>query len=220
MSEHPILEDSGMKDSGPERTCVLTRRKAPAEDLLRVVVGPEGQIVPDFAGRLPGRGAWIALDRAALERAIEKRKLAPILSRALHIEGQTLQVPDGLADQIAQQLMRRALDRLGLENKAGHLTFGFDRIQEAIARGKVFALIHAGDAASDGVNKLANALKALRPTAWCIGVPAGRDDLSLALGRVNVVHAAVLHQGAADRLGQALSRWRSFVGQMPLENAA
>jgi len=207
-------------EAGPQRTCVLTRVAGQPETMLRLALAPDGRVVPDLAARLSGRGAWIAPDRAGLAQALAKGRLKAQLARAFHAEAGTLDVPADLVAHIDALLARRALDRLGLENRAGHLTFGFDRLIEAIERGRVRGLIHAGDAAADGCAKLDAALRRAGSAAWSQVIPAGRAELSLALGRANVVHAAVLEPGAAHRIERELERWRAFAGTGGLEHAA
>ncbi len=192
----------------PERTCVLTRTAGARDALIRLAVDDEGQVFPDLAARAPGRGAWLSPDRGLIATAAARGKLRGALLRAFKTT--RIAVPDDLADQIAAGLERRALDRLGLENKAGHLIWGSDRIGEAIAGGRARLLLHAADAAPDGMAKLDG--RARGAGIRSIVLPADRARLSLALGRENVVHAAVCDSGAAARAIAAVDRWRAFNG--------
>jgi ribosomal protein L7Ae-like RNA K-turn-binding protein len=121
-------------------------------------------------------------------------------------------VPDDLVATIATGLERRALDRLGLENKAGNLIWGSDRIGEALHAGRVRLLLHANDAAPDGRAKLDGKAKGAPNAVVSLVIPADRARLSLALGRENVVHAAVCDTAAAARVTAAVTRWRAFNG--------
>ena len=203
-------------EAGPERRCILTQTHGPRASLIRLAVGPEEQVAPDFAGKLPGRGAWIVADRAILEAALAKGKLKGALARAF--KSNALKVPDDLAYQIAAGLERRALDRLGLENRAGNLIWGHERIGEALIKGKVRLLIHAGDARPDGTGKLEAKRRGASPDTVSIVLPVGRDQLSMALGRENVVHAAISDAASAARVIEALERWAAFNGR-PVQDA-
>lgn len=194
----------------PERRCILTGAHGPRTALIRLALGPENQIAADLGAKLPGRGAWIVADRAVLETALAKGKLKGALARAF--KSNDLRLPDNLADQIALGLERRALDRLGLENKAGNLIWGHERVGEALLKGKVSLLMHAQDAKPDGMGKLEARRRGASPETVSIVLPVGRDQLSLALGRENVVHAAIGNSGSAARVIETLERWAAFNG--------
>ena len=199
---------------GPERKCVLTGDKADRAWLIRLVVSPDAEVLPDVRAKAPGRGAWIGVDRKALEAAIANGKLKSGLGRAFR--RRDLIIPDDLPEQIEKQLSRAALDRLGLEARAGTVLTGSDRINDAARSGQVKLLLHAADAGEDGNRKL--------DQAWRIGrdeegsdvrglvIVAPRTILSSALGRENVVHIAVTDRGAAGRVGDMLTRWHRFIG--------
>ena len=201
-------------EHGPERRCVVTGEVAPAGQLVRLALGPDGTIAPDVLGKAPGRGAWIGVPRAELEAAQAKGKLKGGLARGLHEGGFT--IPDDLGARIAAQLQRATLDRLGLESRAGTLISGNEKIEQAARRGQVRLLLHASDAGPDGRKKLAQ--------AWRVGeddegsgregrvLPVDRHTLSMALGRENAVHLAIIDARAADRVLTHLSRWQFFTG--------
>lgn len=198
----------------PERRCVLTGETASADRLVRLALGPDGQIGPDVLGKAPGRGAWIGVARDALETAMAKGKLKGALARTL--KEARLDIPADLGERIAAQLERATLDRLGLEARAGTLLTGTDKIETAARSGKVALLLHASDAAADGRKKLAQ--------AWRVGtdsegsgqmgaiLPADRSALSMALGRENAVHLALTDPRAAERVNAVLRRWQFFTG--------
>lgn len=196
----------------PERTCVLTRRKGNRDRLIRLALGPDGQVGPDVRARAPGRGAWISVGRAELDEANAKGKLKGALSRAFKTSD--LQIPENLGEQIERALRQAALDRLGLEARGGTLINGSDRIEAAARAGKVHLLIHAGDAREDGRRTLDQALRVGGRAGG--GEPRGlifpedRSILSMALGRENVVHIALTDPAAASRVSNALVRWRVF----------
>jgi len=199
----------------PERTCVLTRRKANRDTLIRLALGPDGTVAPDVRARAPGRGAWISVGRDELDKAVANGKLKAALQRAF--KSSDVSVPDDLAEKTAQALRQAALDRLGMEARAGNLINGADRVEAASRAGKVHLLIHAADAGDDGRKKLDQAWRAGGPSSALeanggrgLIFPEGRTILSIALGRENVVHVALIEPAAAARVLHALARWRDF----------
>ncbi len=205
--------------SDPVRTCILSRDEAPRDGLVRLVRAPDGRVLPDVRAKAPGRGAWIGVTRTALETAQARGKLRGALARAFKT-GEIV-ILDDLAALVAEALERNALDRLGLESRAGMLLTGSERIAEAARAGRLHALYHAADASEDGCRRLAQ--------AWRVGsdregsdlrglvLPVARPILSMALGRENVVHIGVTDRMAAGRLSDALDRWRRFIGPDPAE---
>ena len=194
----------------PERTCVLTRRKATKDELIRLALGPDGSVAPDVRARAPGRGAWIGVTRAELDAANAKGKVKGALQRAF--KANDIQIPADLGERIEQALRRTTLDRLGMEARAGNLINGADRIETAARAGKVHLLVHAADAGEDGRKRLDQAWRVGNGEAQGVIFPEGRTILSLALGRENVVHAALTDPAAAARVSHALARWRAFTG--------
>jgi predicted RNA-binding protein YlxR (DUF448 family) len=178
-----------------------------------LVLGPDGAVHPDVRAKAPGRGAWIGVTRPELETALAKGKLKGALARAFKTQG--VEIAPDLPERIEQALARACLDRLGMEARSGTLANGADRVEQAARAGKVHLLLHAADAGADGRRKL--------DQAWRVGgseelghsagleIPAPRTILSMALGRENVVHAALTDRGAAARVLEALTRWRAFI---------
>lgn len=209
-----VAEDRDGAGPVAERKCILSGVHGERASLIRLALGPDGQVWPDLAAKLPGRGAWIAPDRALLEQAMAKGRLKGALSRAFKAPAT---VPDDLAERIAAGLERRALDRLGLEHRAGHLIFGSEKLTEWARAGRLFMLLHAADAADDGVSKLDQAWRSGGGEMNdAIRVPVGREALSRALGRENVVHSGVNNGKAAARIAQELKRWAAFNGNQDL----
>ena len=204
--------DNAGEGAGSTRTCVLSRAKGERDDLIRLALGPDGQIAPDVRARAPGRGAWIAVNRAALDEANAKGKLKGALQRAF--KTQALDVPADLGEKIHGALRQNLLDRLGMEARAGNLVNGSERIEAAARAGKVAMLIHAADSGDDGRKRLDQALRVGARAAGGdprgVNFPEGRTILSLALGRENVVHLALTNPAAAARVRHALARWRAF----------
>lgn len=205
-----IAEKPGAEHHASLRTCIATREQKPPEELIRFVPGPDGQIVPDVARRLPGRGVWVTAERGAVAEAVKRKAFARSLKRQVA-------VPADLPDLVERLLVKRAMDALSLANKAGLVTTGFTRIEAAIAAGSVAALLHGLEAAADGVGKLDRRFQA---ASRQIGRPAPIiqeltvEQMSLALGRSNVVHAALSAGGATtnflNEVGR-VTRYRSGV---------
>ena len=198
----------------PERKCILSGKHDARDTLIRLAIGPEGQVAPDVRAKAPGRGAWIGVTKAELVEAQAKGKLKGALARAF--KGATLTIPETLADAIEAQLERATLDRLGLEARAGHLISGAEKIDAAARSGQVHLLLHARDAGEDGRKK--------RDQSWRVGqdaegtglagtiLPVDRGPLSMALGRDNAVHIAITDRAAATRILSALTRWQFYTG--------
>ena len=192
-----------------ERTCVLTRRKGSRDRLIRLAQGPDGSVAPDVRARAPGRGAWIGVGRLEFDTSVANGKLKSALQRAFKT-GDVI-VPADLGDQTERALRQAALDRLGVEARAGNLINGADRVETAARSGKVHLLIHAADAGEDGRKRLDQAWRAGGAASRGVIFPDERTILSLALGRENVVHVALIEPAAAARVHCALARWRAFI---------
>jgi predicted RNA-binding protein YlxR (DUF448 family) len=198
--------DDGLRGArkGVERLCVATRAVRPVADMLRFVAGPDGKVVPDIECRLPGRGVWITATRAALDRALRERSI----QRAFRGDAEADADLPGLVDRL---LERSALEGLSLANKAGQVVTGAAKVETSLATGNVSLLIHSSDAQPDGVRKLDAAARASGERLPVLRLFRG-EQLDLALGRPNVVHAALLaHPAGAGFLGRCLrlNRWRN-----------
>jgi predicted RNA-binding protein YlxR (DUF448 family) len=197
--------DAGPRKGGPgtERLCAVTRAVKPVDELIRFVVGPDG-VVPDLKRKLPGRGLWISAERATLKDAIARNVFARGFKREVRVTPELL-------DQTEQLLVRSALDALAIAGKSGLVAAGFAKAEAAMARDKVVGLIHASDAGADGVAKLAGALRR-REDADSIAIIKAftTAQLDLALGRSNVVHAALLAGSANDTFLARFARLERF----------
>ncbi len=178
---------------GHARRCIVTGDVRPDCELIRFVAAPNDEVVPDLAAKLPGRGMWVSADRACLERAAARNHFARAARRALTVSPQ-------LADHVAALLLRRLGDDLGLARKAGSLTLGFDKIAKSFAgRRPPVLLIEASDGAEDGRRKLMALARAHGLNLKLLDC-LNSQELSLALGRENVVHAALPSGQLADRI--------------------
>lgn len=186
------------------RRCALTRAPRPKDELIRFVLAPDGTVVPDLKERLPGRGMWLTAARDAVADAVKRK----VFTRALNGEAKA---PEELPAQVEQLLAEAALSSLALANKAGQAVFGYVKVEQAIAGGRVLALIHAREAAEDGCRKLDGKARATSGGQQILAIRTfGTDELSLATGRTNVIHAALIQGGAAERVLAAASRLERY----------
>lgn len=180
----------------PERRCIVTGEVQPKRGLIRFVVGPDGQIVPDLAEKLPGRGIWVSAERAVMDKAAKGA-----FARSAK---QPLTVPEGLSDLVEAGLARRLVDTVSLARKAGYAVAGFEKVKDWLAAGKAKVLLQASDGSDRGKGKL-----------WT--PPKGRwfgcltsAELGMAFGRDSVVHAALAAGGLAKRVVEEAAKLQGF----------
>ena len=188
-----------------ERRDLVTHEVMDESRLIRFVAGPDGSVFPDLGRKLPGRGLWVAADRASIETAAKKN----LFSRAAKTK---LSPAADLATTVETLLFRRCLDQLGLARREGVLISGFEKSAAAIRSGKAAWVVEASDGASDGRGKIL-ALARHQTTKVC-GVFSA-DDLSLALGLENAIHAVLLQGGRADRWTVEVERLAGFRSLRP-----
>ena len=186
-----------------ERRCIVTGDVLPERKLVRFVVGPENDIVPDLAAKLPGRGIWVSADASLLQRAVAKNLFAKAA------KAQVKAAAD-LPALVERLLVARIQDHLGLARRSGVLVTGFDNVERALTgRRKPALLVQASDGAADGFRKLSS-----MAASQGLEIPAlnvlSREELSVALGRENVVHAALFPGPLADRLALDAERLEGF----------
>ena len=187
----------------PERTCIVSRTVRPAADLIRFVVGPDRQVVPDLKHKLPGRGVWVTARSEVVEEAMKRR----LFHRAFKLD---VKVPETLPRDIEESMRSDVRQALSLANKAGMVISGFAKVESAISEKPLAALIHAAEAAEDGQRKLANRLRnRLGEAIYNCPVihDLSNDELDLALGRSHVIHAALVAGAGSDGF---LNRWRRY----------
>jgi uncharacterized protein len=180
------------------RRCIATGELRERAALLRFVVAPDGELVPDVAGRLPGRGLWLMPRRDIVERAVAKRLFARAARRPIS-------APLGLADRIEALLAQRCCETLGLARRAGQAVAGFERVADMVRRGRVGLLVFALDAAEAGRRRVA----ALGREVPAAGALTG-TELGAAFGRDRVAHVAVAPGPFADRLAADMRRIAGF----------
>ena len=178
-----------------DRMCIVTRERGQPDDLIRFVAGPDGSVVPDLRHALPGRGCWVTAERSVVDQAV-KRKL---FGRALKTEVTTDPDLGGMVDRL---LCDSLFGMMNLARKSGQFVTGSGKVDDAIRSGAALALMHATDAADDGVRKLrqANTARAMGVTE--AEIPVFRlfsaDELALVMGEGAFIHAAALAGQAGE----------------------
>jgi uncharacterized protein len=191
------------KRYGAERFCAATRSVRSLDDLIRFVIGPDG-VVPDIKRKLPGRGLWITADKATLKDAIARNVFARGFKSEVRATAELLDLTERL-------LVRAALDTLAMAGKSGLVVAGFGKVETAITRDRIAGLIHASGAGADGKSKLAGMLRRRADSGQVPVVSLFTTaQLDLALGRSNVVHAALLVGPACDAFLAHFARIERF----------
>jgi predicted RNA-binding protein YlxR (DUF448 family) len=192
-------EDEPMR----ERKCIVTGKVRDEAHLIRFAVSPDGDVVPDLAAKLPGRGMWVSAERAFLERAVAKNHFSKAAKT-------NVKVAAGLADLVERLIVRRMLDDLGMARRSGALECGFDSVSRALDSARPPAvLIEAADGKPDGRRKLRN-LALARGLKLALIDSLTCEEMSVALGRENVIHAALKSGQLAERLMFEAGRLSGF----------
>jgi predicted RNA-binding protein YlxR (DUF448 family) len=205
--------DHDVKGADPSRKCVATGKLLPKEAMVRFVAGPDGLIFPDTGNELPGRGAWVTAERKAIEKAASKGQLAKALEA---------KVPPGLTDLVETLLLKRALGMLGFAKKAGLIVTGFERVKETLDKhevglARIAVLVEASDGALDGRRSVVAKARAIEIDAPLCGMFTS-DELSMALGAANVIHACLLSAGPGGlhaRFLEEIGRTAGFRAMTP-----
>ena len=185
------------RSDGAERRCIVTGEVQPKGGLIRFVASPDGVVVPDVLEKLPGRGVWVAADRAALDKAVTKGLFARGLKQAVTL-------PDGLVAEVERQLVNRLVGLIGLARKSGEAVAGFEKTKDWLDKDKVRILIQASDGSGRGKSKLSTPQGA-RFIGWLTG-----DELGMAFGRQTVIHAALGSGGLAERVVEEAQRLKGL----------
>ena len=188
-----------------ERRDIVTGEVMPENRLIRFVAAPDGSVVPDVAAKLPGRGLWVSASRDAIATAVEKK----LFARAAKAN---VTAATDLPARTEAALVSRMLGDLGLARRSGALILGFDNVLRALEGPKpTRLLIEAFDGSPDGKRKLYAAAHRLELNCYVIEALTSAE-LGLALGRENVIHAAVQSGGLAERLIFDAERLTGFRG--------
>jgi len=203
----PDLDNGPRTDrSATMRMCAVSREVRPIDELIRFVVSPQGEVIPDLKRKLPGRGLWVAASRRTVAEAVRRHQFSKGFKRDVHVAATLPADTEAL-------LVRSATEALAMAAKAGQVVSGFAKVEGLLEQGKAEALIHASDGAADGIRKL-DAIAGQRsrnigksPVLAIVTVLTSAE-LDLALGRSNVIHAALLAGPASKTF---LSRCQTLV---------
>jgi predicted RNA-binding protein YlxR (DUF448 family) len=191
--------------AGPLRTCIATGEQGTPERMIRFVVGPTGDVVPDLARRLPGRGMWVKAERAAVEHAVARN----LFARAARA---SVRPAADLPERVERLLLERALADLGRARRAGRAVAGFVKVEQMIGQKRAGLLVVAAEAEGDGLGKLRAS-----------GLPLARLGDAAALGglfgREQAVYVAVARDDAGgefiQRIEVGAARWRGYRPNSP-----
>ena len=182
-----------VQTEGPERKCIATGEVQPKYGLIRFVVGPESQVVPDIAGKLPGRGFYVSATREALKTAADKG----LFKRAAR---QNVEVSEDLGDEIERQLARRVVDLVSMARKSGQAVAGYEKVKDFLHREDAHVLLQANDGSQRGKSKLSTPHYG-HYIGWL-----SADELGAAFGRQTVIHAALASGGLTKRVVEEANR--------------
>ncbi|MBM2290714.1 RNA-binding protein [Sulfitobacter pseudonitzschiae] len=185
------------REDGPERKCIATGEVQPKYGLVRFVVGPDMQIVPDIAGKLPGRGIYVAADRDAIQKAVTKK----LFSRGAKMQ---VTVQEDLVDEVERQLARRVVDLIALSRKSGRAVAGYEKVKTWLQTEEAEVLIQAVDGSARGKTKLST------PHYGSYIGWLSADELGLAFGRQTVIHGALASGGLTQRVVEEARRLKGL----------
>lgn len=203
----PGVREPGVREPGTTtsvRRCIASGELRPKAELIRFVADPGGTVVPDLAGRLPGRGLWLLPRRERLERACARNLFAKAAKAPLR-------VPEDLPARVEALLSRRCLDLIGLAKRAGQAVSGYQRVASLLASGGVAVLLAAVDTAEDGRRKLRAAARTQDPAPRVVEVFTA-EELGRALGHAARAHVAIAPGGFAERLAMEAARLSGLRG--------
>jgi hypothetical protein len=208
-TDHDLDNGPRTERSATMRMCAVRREVRPIDELIRFVVSPEGQVVPDLKRKLPGRGMWLTASREVVAEAVRRHHFSRAFKRELRI-------PQTFSADIEALLVRSVIEALGIAAKAAQIVAGFGKVESALREGTVEVLIHASDGAADGIRKLDmlarqnDGNRGAKPQIPVVTVLKS-VELDLALTRSNVIHAALLAGPASKSFlsrSQMLVRYR------------
>ena len=187
---------------GSVRQCAVTRERLAPDALIRFVRGPDGTVVPDVFGKLPGRGAWVTADRAVIADGLQ----TGVFSRAFKAQSEPM---ERLVQEIERQLLQRCIGLLGMAKKSGVAVLGFDQVRAYIRQQEPGWLIEASDGAEDGRNKVHFLAKAIYEDVKVAGAMSSAE-LGIAFGREHVIHALLEQGSLSDAFSIAYQRLIGF----------
>lgn len=185
------------RSNGPERKCIATGEVQPKHGLIRFVTGPDGQIAPDLAEKLPGRGIYVSADRAALEKAVQKR----LFARAAR---QAVEVPGDLVAQVEAGLALRVTNLISLARKGGGAIAGYEKVKDWLQKEEAAVLLQASDGSARGKSKLSTPYGG-DFIGWLTS-----DELGRAFGKDSTIHAALGAGGLCQRVVDEAARLKGL----------
>jgi uncharacterized protein len=192
-------DDAEDSESGPERRCIVTGVRQPKDGMIRLVIAPDGVVVPDLEERLPGRGMWLSARRAVVEKAVSGRAFGRAARRAVV-------VPDGLVDRLEAALAKQCVSLLGLARRSGSVVSGFEKVQAAVRAEKALLLLEATDGSPDERRRLIGGRTGLR-----VATALRAEELAKPFSRERIVHVAVCAVPGAQGPALAARLERAFL---------
>lgn len=189
----------------PERKCIATGESQPKAGLIRFCAGPDGQIVPDVLGKLPGRGIYVSATRAAIDKAVKKN----LFARAAR---QTVKAPEGLTDLVEILVLQRTVDLLSMARKAGEAVTGYEKVKDWLVKGTAATLIQASDGSERGKTKL-HAPEGDKGFIGCLSA----GEIGLAFGRERAIHAALAAGGLRTRVVEEAAKLAGLRGHLSFQ---
>jgi len=197
MSE-ALPDDAIARERGPLRRCIATRQTLPKEQMIRFVIGPMRELVPDPGGRLPGRGLWLVTQGDVLRKALKQGAFAKAARGSVVI-------PGDLGALIVSGLRQRVLDFLGFARRSGEAVAGREAVLDWLRQDKVALLIQASDGSPAERSRLTGGRE------WPVLTPLTAAELGGVFGRERAVHVAVSPGRMVSSLLAETARLAGFV---------
>jgi len=199
--EPPDIADEPQDEpeTGPLRRCAVTRERLAKERMIRFVIGPAGQVVPDLAARLPGRGIWLS----ARGDVIETARTRGAFAKAARAQ---VTVPPDLLSGLQAALVRRIGEHLGLARRAGQAIAGYSKAREWLEKGSAALVVQASDGSAE------ERLRFLGSRSLPVVAPLDGAALGAIFGRDHTVHVAVASGQLAERIRVEAERLAGLMG--------
>ncbi len=189
-----IVQEEPEPEAGPLRRCIVTRACGPKQGMVRFVTGPDHTLVPDLAGRLPGRGMWLSARADVLETALARGSFARAARATVH-------VPADLPALLRAGLAGRIADLLGLARRAGQAVAGFEKAREWLRSGRAALVVQASDGSAEERDRFLSGAAGVP-----VRTPLTAAALGIVFGRERAVHVAVAPGNLASALTDECER--------------
>jgi predicted RNA-binding protein YlxR (DUF448 family) len=217
-------EGLGKKSNQQPRTCIVTRQKHEPQQLIRFVLAPNNEVTPDLAHKLPGRGAYVVMNKEKVGEAAKKNAFSKAFK-------QSVTIPQGLAETIATMLRKQVVEALAIANKAGLASFGYENVLKLATSRKAKMIIHASEGSERGFSKINSAIsaeltlemneplhfsaksgkEANEKNATVLRFLNG-DELALATGKSGITHIGLKEGQALRLLLERAQKYQHYVG--------